>query len=210
MKRYIAAILAGLMTLAAASAPARSPDPWNTGLGQADGACLAFLFEVTFMKIDVAEMEAWLDAATAAEVSAARRDGKDLEDRVADILLAADEIVFRMEFARGGGYGKFRKGMNQNLEAGRKHGLIDEEGERAIQAGLDRMLAPLEEREAVEGDAILYHVTPDSVRMAYFDPEGQVLFDDTFTDGAWPSGIKGLFLARDSGFREKWGKSLDD
>jgi len=187
-----------------------SPDPWDTGLGRSENACLGFLFEVTFMKIDVAEMEAWLDDDTAVAVAAARASGDDLEDRVAEILLAADEMVIRMEFARDGGFGRMREGMSNNLESGQKQGLVSAAGVQSVLAGLDSMLTPLEEREAQEGDAVLYHLTPGAVRMAYFDPAGKVLFDRTFTDPDWPAGIKSIFLARDSKFREKWGRSLGD
>ncbi len=187
-----------------------SPDPWDTGLGRSDNACLGFLFEVTFMKIDVAEMEAWLDDDTAAAVAAARAEGKDLEDRVAEIMLGADNLVFRMEIARDGDLSKLRRGMGKNLEKAVQQGLIDAEGQQKVLDGLAALMDPLGDRKAMEGDVILYHITPEAVRMAYFDTEGRVLQEQTFTDPAWPAGIKGVFLTQGSKFRKKWGRSLKD
>ncbi len=61
-----------------------------------------------------------------------------------------------------------------------------------------------------EGTAATARITLQAVRVAYFSAEGKTLQEETFTDPAWPAGVKGIFLARGSKFREKWGRSLED
>lgn len=186
---------------------------WDEGLGDVEYSRLAFRFEVSFMKIDVADIEARLTPTEAASLGALVRQGKatrSLIDQAATVVLKADTVAFRFTFLRDGGLDRFLEGTRKNLERARKAGVISEAEYVSVWEGFRRTMKAVEERGARRGDQLLYRIQKDGVRMIFLGTEGHLLFDTTHTGEGWTRGIKGSFLARDSNYREKLIRSLWD
>ena len=100
---------------------------WSEGLGETSYGNPSFKFEVTFMKIDVADIEARLDPSTAADLEAIVKEGKSNSSRIekaASVLLAAENSAYRFTFLRDGGTGRFLEGTRSNLDSASKDGII--------------------------------------------------------------------------------------
>jgi len=181
-------------------------DEWNEGLGQAPNSVHSFLFEVTFMNIDVAIVEFQLDAQTATLVTAitAEGDANDSRmDRVGDTLLAAETIAFSMDIQRDTSTGKLLKGMLLNLERAWKAELISESEHELVSERLRAIFTLHDERGIQEGDKLMYRVQPDGVRVILLGVDGEILEDSYETGLAWTKGIKGIFVGPNSKLREK-------
>ena len=90
------------------------------GVGEGRHARLRFFFEVTFMKIDIAWIEAYLDPAAASTVERTVATGDYSKGRARALemaLLEGDPMLLRMELARSGGAGRFIGATRDNLEA---------------------------------------------------------------------------------------------
>lgn len=190
--------------------PAHLPEGWGADLDAGAGPDLGFLFEVTFMKIDVAFVDAYTAPAEDMALAAMRAVGErnsQREDAVVDHLLAADRIVFRFTLRRDGHGDRFHSGTRTNLEAARAADMIDDAELEAVWAGYNKAMDDLGERESAKGDQLIYAVDPDGVRMGYLDVAGTILFDVRHDGDAWARAIKGSFLAPESRFREKLARS---
>ncbi len=181
-------------------------DEWNEGLGQSPNAVHSFLFEVTFMNIDVAIVEYQLDAETAALVSTAIGEGDPNDscmDRVGEILLAAETIAFSMDMQRDTSSGRLLKGMLLNLERAWKSGLISESEHVLVSERLKVILGTQKERGVLEGDKLMYRVRSDGVRVGLLGVDGELLVDSLEAGTAWARGIKGVFVGPNSKLRDK-------
>ena len=187
-------------------------DEWSRGVGEGAFAKLAFKFEVTFMKIDVADIEARVAPATAAALSDLVQEGrldKESRNEAANLLLAADTVAFRFVFLRDGGLDRFLDGTRQNLEAGRNAGLLSSWEYTTIWDGFQRTMVPLNERGALAGDQLLYRVEPGKVRIMYLGVDGDPLIDTFHAGDFWARGIKGSFFSSGSRFRDELIRSLE-
>ncbi len=177
-------------------------DEWRAGLGETPQSVLSYLFEVTFMKIDIAVVEAMLSQGVATEV-AALVDQKDRVDLAANLLFDSETIAFGMTFQREGGLGKFIKGIQVNLERAMKVGLITAEQHVLVRDEFNALMDPHDERGAFKGDRLLFRIEPQSVRMIFLGVDDELLVDSTSENNAWVRGIKGVFLGKDSKLRTK-------
>ncbi len=181
-------------------------DEWSEGLGQTPNAVHSFLFEVTFMNIDVAIVEFQLDAQTATLVSTITAEGDPNDsrmDRVGDILLAAETIAFSMDIQRDTSTGKLLKGMLLNLERAWESELISESEHELVSERLRAIFTQHDERGIQEGDKLMYRVQPDGVRVILLGVDGEILEDSLESGPAWTKGIKGVFVGPNSKLREK-------
>ena len=208
MKIQIIAIFLCLMCFFA-SAPAQLPRPahWSAGLGEGPLGRLEFRFEVTFMKIDVADIEARLAPVTAAAlgevVTSGRGKKKDIA-RAADLLLAADSLAFRMTFLRDGGsrqvpggHAQEPRGLSQARDSSpRRNSNRSGKNSRPPWTAWARA-GPR------KGDQLLYRVDPGRSVDGICRRRRRRTHRRRPPGDHWARGIKGSFLARDSRFRKK-------
>jgi len=193
-----------LLTTLAASANVL--DEWSADLGASPEAKLSYLFEVTFMKIDVATVMARLDDETTQALAAIVSEGKRSDERTnraSDALLAADTIAFGMEFRRDGEFDRFLKGVLNNLEKAMEADIVTAEEHARIRDAFEALMLPHQERGAFQGDRLLFRVQADGVRVIYLGFDDQVLVDSFEAGGDWARGIKGVFAGEKSKLRKK-------
>ena len=185
---------------------AGAPDPAG-GLGETPGSRLAMKFEVTFMKIDVADVEAFLAPATAArlgETIGGREWSGDLR-RDLEAAMREDDgpVAVRMTLLRDAGLGRFLGGVLGGLEEVRKGGWISGAEEDSLRGVWEAAFAPLAERGVKKGDAYWSRVEGDSVRILHLDPEGAVQVEFTGEGEVWTRAVRGLYFDPGSPFCEK-------
>jgi len=211
----VAVLILAATSLGSAATLAQPPllAEWSRGVGEGAHANLAFKFEVTFMKIDVADIEARVTPATAAALGALVQEGKldkKRKNEAAELLLAAETVAFRLVFLREGGLDRFLEGTRQHLEAARNAGLLSAWEYSTIWDGLQRTMVTLNERGALAGDQLLYRVEPGKVRVMYLGDDGAPLVDTIHAGDFWARGIKGSFFSPGSRFRDKLIRSLEN
>ncbi len=196
-------------TAAAPSAVADSIPELYEGVGDGPHARLRFFFEVTFMKIDIAWVEAYLDPATASVVERVAGD-KSTSGRARALemaLLDGSPMLLRMELARGGGAGRFIGATRDNLEGAVECGSMNRDTFDRVWPRVEELLAPIDARGMEKGDAIHYRVDEDGVRIVYLDPDGKLLVDGTVEGREAARGFVGSFMCRETAFSENLIKS---
>jgi len=193
---------------ATAAAAAALEAAWTTGLGEEPGAVLGFLFEVTFMKIDVAEVEVRLadpDAAAIAVIvdEGGRNDRR--RDRVADVLHAAAPVAYGMTFKRDSDLGKFFKGMLGNMERAVAAGEITAPEYARVDREYRALMAPYGERGVRKGDRLLYRLDAGTGHLALIGVDGAVLLDQAL-DEVWTRAVRASFTGRESKMRDELGE----
>ena len=175
------------------------------GVGEGAHARLRFFFEVTFMKIDIAWVEAYLDSASASVVKrvAAEHYSKGGARALEAALLDGNPMLLRMELARGGGAGRFIGATRDNLEAAVECGSMGQTTFDELWSYVEELLAPVDQRGMEKGDAILYRIDGASVRIVYLGPAGQIIVDGTYEGAEAARGLVGSFLCRETAFSEK-------
>ena len=214
--------LAACSLLSADAKPAEIPAPFRAapdsipelyeGVGDGLHARLRFFFEVTFMKIDIAWVEAYLDPATASVVErmAGEKYTSGRARALEMALLDGSPMLLRMELARGGGAGRFIGATRDNLEGAVECGSMNRDTFDRVWPRVDELLAPIEARGMEKGDAIHYRVDEDRVRIVYLDPAGKLLVDGTVEGREAARGFVGSFMCRETAFSENLIKSAWD
>ena len=179
------------------------------GVGDGPHARLRFFFEVTFMKIDIAWVEAYLDPATASVVErvAAEKYTSGRARALEMALLGGSPMLLRMELARGGGAGRFIGATRDNLEGAVECGSMTRTTFDRVWPRVNELLAPIDARGMEKGDAIHYRVEDDLVRIVYLGPEGEILVDGTVEGREAARGFVGSFMCRETAFSENLIKS---
>ncbi len=181
-------------------------DRFYTGVGADPDATLEFLFEVTFMKIDVADVAAALPpAASAALVDAIAIDDKsDRRARIREVLTEADPVVCSMTFQRDADWGRLEKSLSRTWKAAEACGAVDATRRGEIELDMAAVMAPLVERGALEGDELLYRVDGDEVTIAYVTVDGELLAETTRTGADWADGVRAAFFCAESRYGKKF------
>lgn len=212
--RRLAANAAWLLLACVPMTVGRSAEmPLAMGVGDGVDARLAMHFEVTFMKIDVADIEAWLPPPTAArvaEVIATEENEGEARDLIAAEVLAADTLLISMEYARDSNHGRLMKGVRNGFQAARKSELVTEAWMEQMYGEMAPIFDPLVERGVLEGDRLVYRIDGDQLRVLYVDPAGTTLVESTFSGPEWTIGAKGAFFGEKSRFRKKLVQSVLD
>jgi hypothetical protein len=202
---------AGLLGLLASPALAGPEAELAQGLGTGAFAALQMRFEVTFMKIDVADVDVRLSSAAAREIEriAPVRDfSDDVADAIAAVLLETDTLLVRMKFRRDADFEKFLNGARNNLDAARRGGVISEEEFGEVYSGLASTMSSLDERGVKKGDTVCYRLDGSTLRIVYLDAGGAALVDESHGGSQWARGIKGSYFSKESRFRDKLIRSL--
>lgn len=193
------------LLLLALPAAAETAADWSAGLPHG----MEFLLEVTFMKIDVADVQVRLDDAAAAAVAAVKAEGKktgERRDRVADILHAAPSVAYGMTFQRSAEQAKFLKGMLANLEKAEEAGELTAAEHTAVREGLLALLAPHAARGGIEGDRMLYRIDGDAASFTYLGHDGELLATAAWNDPMWAKAFRAMHTGRKSKLRDKLGE----
>ncbi len=174
------------------------------GVGETPHSRLRFFFEVTFMKIDIAWVEAYLDPGTAAVVERVVSDEytKGRARALEMALLDGNPMLLRMELARGGGAGRFIGATRDNLRAAVKCGAMEQATFDDLWPFVETLLAPIDSRGMEKGDSIHYRVDGSSIRVVYLSPTGHVLVDGTYESEDAARGFVGSFMCREAAFSE--------
>jgi hypothetical protein len=173
------------------------------GVGEGRQAKLRFFFEVTFMKIDIAWIEAYLDPAAASTVERTVATGDYSKGRARALemaLLEGDPMLLRMELARSGGAGRFIGATRDNLEAAVECGAMGQETFDEMWPVVEELLDPVDERGMQTGDAIHYRIDGPAVRIVYLGPAGEVIVDGTYESVDAARGFVGSFMCRETAF----------
>jgi len=175
------------------------------GVGEGAHARLRFFFEVTFMKIDIAWIEVYLDPASAAVVERVASDdySKGRARSLEMALLDGDPMLLRMEIVRGGGAGPFIGATRDNLQAAVECGSMGQATFDELWPYVEELLSPVDQRGMEKGDAILYRIDGASVRIVYLGPAGEVIVDGIYEGAEAARGLVGSFLCRETAFSEK-------
>lgn len=200
-----------LPVLLAAPVQAAAPADLRGNLGSAPHAHLTMLFEVTFMSIDVATVDAYLteaDAARLEEWIQGDKLTKEAERGMQEVLLSADPVLVTMTFARDSGWGKFLNGIKGTLKTAAKCGFLSKEAAEQWGPLLEANFLSMEERGVMKNDAVYYLVEGNVVRTVYFDPQGEPLVDFSHENPDLAAGIRGGYFCEKSKFRKKLCKSL--
>lgn len=189
----------------------------HEGVGDGPHARLRFFFEVTFLKIDIAWIEAYLDPVTASAVErAVSMDYSKGRARALEMaLLDGDPMLLRMELARGGGAGRFIGATRDNLQAAVECGSMGQPAFDELWPYVEELLAPIDQRGMEKGDAIHYRIDGPSVRIVYLDQQGEPIVDGTYEGREAARGLVGSFLCRETAFSENlirsaWTRSRPD
>ena len=212
-------LLASLMAAVCLAGPASTGDPCLQapgavtdtlpelfeGVGEGSHARLRFFFEVTFMKIDIAWIEAYLDPASAEVVEqvTALEYSKGRARALEIALLAGDPMLLRMELARGGGAGRFIGATRDNLQAAVECGSMSQTTFEELWPYFEELLAPVDQRGMEKGDAILYRIDGSRARIVYLGPAGEIIVDGSYEGAEAARGFVGSFLCRETAFSEK-------
>jgi hypothetical protein len=206
--------LAFAMLCLATTAGGGTIEEFTLGLGGVDHAVLRMRFEVTFMKIDVADIEVLLTPATAEDVGrivAADGISKDEKiGRIAEQVLAADTLSVRMTYHRDGDFGRFEKGIRSSLDAALESGSLSTEERDAVWASLSGEFGALENRGVMKGEHLSYRVDDDRLIMVASVPDGSELLRIERTGQEFARWIKGGHFGEKSRFRKKLIESLLD
>lgn len=206
-------IVAAVFLLLATGAWSQGLKDLAEGLGRGDHSTLRMRFEVTLMKIDVADIEVLLTPSVSSgigDIAVGEGSKGDRIDQIAERLLDADTLMVRMTYLRDGDYGRFEKGIKSSLEAALKSESIDQREHDAIWVALSGELAPLADRGVMKGEDLVYHVDSDEFLMAVLTTEGEELLQVSCRGSEWADWIKGAFFGEESRFRKKLIESLLD
>jgi len=169
------------------------------------------LFEVTFMQIDVAEIDVFLadETAAAIEPHLAAKDEDARESGIADAILAAPELAVRMRFRRDTDLDRLLKGMRRNLEGATKDGFIDAAYLESLWTKIAADFQTLATRGVQKGDALTQRVGPNGVETMYSDAGGTALVHVERPGPEAAASVKGAYFGQSSRFRSKLIRSLE-
>ena len=208
---HLRTLLITLLAFLPGVTQAITPSDLTENLGTTDSSHLSMRFEVTFMKIDVADVDAFLTPDDAAAIKAipATTTGRDRREQIRDILLAAQSCVMRMTFLRDASWDRILKGIRKNLEAAAKERIITTEEFEMIWSQFQSDFHAMQARGVRKGDALYYRVDPEGVRCIFFGDDGTTLASVERTGDAHIRGTRGAFFGPKSRFSRKLIESLD-
>ncbi|MCP4292685.1 MAG: hypothetical protein GY780_12725 [bacterium] len=194
------------MILLPVSAFAGVPEELQPESGLVNFNCLSFLYEVTFMSIDVAVVEVCYEDSTAGLITSVVQnndpDQTSLKN-IEKILNETEKLVFSMTFQRDAGIDRLAKGSIKNLKRGMQNNLITENECQLLCQRFEELFSPFQERGGIEGDRLFYLVGANQVQLVFLGFDEEVLFDSLEEGEVWGRGVKSIFLGKDSKLREE-------
>lgn len=187
--------------------------PRLSNLPDAEGATLGMKLERTILGIDVLALTVRFDSATARAISKITADVEEpddeLERRLAELAIAPERAVARIEFLRGVSLDQFLGGITDDMGQAVEAGWIEPRTFEMLGDSLPPWFGFLEKRRIREGDLLLYGIRGDTLRTVFWGlDEGQILLDQTDVGREHALALLGAYFAPGSSFREDLIESL--
>ena len=161
-------------------------------------------YERTFLGVDVANVDVWVDDATRdrlRQLAENQRYSDELAERVAQTALSANDMTVQVQFLRNADLEEFLDAAHKNLERARNAGYISPNTFASAWGGVQRDFAGLANRGFKKGDVLLYRAPAGSLETVVKSKD-RVLLDVTSKDeGARRAMIASYFAPR-SDFRK--------
>src|SRR5512135_2213459 len=138
-------------------------------------------YERTFLGIDVASVDVWVDNATRdrfRQLAAGQRYSDPLAEQIARTALEAPDMSVQVQFLRDADLGEFLDAARKNLERARNAGYITPDTFATAWAGVKKDFAGLAQRGFHEGDVLRYHARPGFLQTTVTS-DNRVLLDVT-------------------------------
>lgn len=181
-------------------------------LGNEPASQLRMRFEVTFMRIDVADLEARVAPQVSALIEPmvlANEDTEAGKDRIATLLMAPEApILLTMTYLRDADYDRFSKGLRTSMKQAAESGAITESESESLSQVLLAASSALEESGVSVGGVLAHYIDGDDVHTVYMEPDGTVRVDDKRTNATLGRALRASWFGEKSRFREKLLKSL--
>lgn len=161
-------------------------------------------YERTFLGIDVANIDVWVDDATRdrlRQLTENQRYSDQLAERVAQVALAANDMTVQVQFLRGADLGEFLGAARKNLERARNAGYITPTTFANAWAGVQRDFAGMASRGFKKGDVLIYRAPPGSLETIV-KAKDRVLLDVTSRDEGSRRAMIASYFAPSSDFRK--------
>jgi hypothetical protein len=169
-------------------------------------------FEVTFMKIDVADLEARLSPRISSLIEPIVREGKRndaVEDAIVTLLMDPEgPTLLTMTYCRDADYDRFGKGLRTSMRQAAESGAISEAEQGELTTVLLEDSAPLEATGVSQGGLLAHYIDGDIVRTVYMEPDGTMPVDTSRTNATLGRALRASWFGAKSRFREKLLKSL--
>lgn len=196
-----------LATLVVGALPSlSSPD-----LAQGPFSSMHMMLQKTILKINVATIDVRVDKqaqARLAELARGKPYSDALAQQLAPVAIGAERAAVQMQLVRAVPLYRWMGVVRDNLKQARVAGLISQEIEQKVSAGLPQWFAALDKRGYEKGDRVLYAITPESLRTVVVSAGGQVLVDMTDADQGLRRVVLASYFAPGSDFREPLLRSL--
>jgi hypothetical protein len=181
------------------------------GVGEAPGSLLSMRFKVSIFRIDIADVTARVDAATALALEDALGD-EDLDDesfeRCLQILHSAPELAVTMEYLRDSDWKRFQKGRSKQYEYGVKAGLLNKEEATQLLQQFETQYLLLRERSVLKSDRMLTRRRGDSIQFLHVDASGQQIHSALQKGDLHVRAFLGGYLSTESPYARKLVESL--
>lgn len=200
-----------LFSLGTSPLGAATPDDLLADVGQTDASRLSMLLEATIFGVDVATVDAYLDAATAAglaQIVDQSKWGELARKRAEATLLASDSFAVSMRFLRDVSWERYLENTRRNIEGGVEVGVITEAEFERLWAQYVEDFASMNDRGVKEGDTIYYRIDAGRVQTVYYDAAGNILVHVDRDGDERVRSTRGAFFGRESEFQEDLIRSL--
>ncbi len=161
-------------------------------------------YERTFLGIDVANVDVWVDSATRdrlRQLAAGQRYSDPLAEQIARTALEAPDMSVQVQFLRDADLGEFLDAARKNLERARNAGYITPDTFATAWAGVKKDFAGLAQHGFHEGDVLRYHARPNFLQTTVTS-DNRVLLDVTSNEEGSRRAMIASYFAPRSDFRK--------
>lgn len=178
--------------------------------GQTGRVVMHTVLEKTLLSVDVLSLDVCVDSAASARIREllAMADGDGVEDSIAAMAVAANDVIGRIEFLRNVSFEQFIDGIVEEQRKAVSAGWLDDSTHTAVRASLPQWFGFLEERNVKDGDVIVYHITGDTIHTTFTAVDGTVMLDRFDAGPSRRRSIVVTWFAPGSGFRKGLLRSL--
>ena len=167
-------------------------------------------YERTWFKVDVANVDVWVDEATRdrfRELAAGQRYSEQVAERIAQSALQAEDVDVQVEFLRRASLDEFLDAARDNLACARDARYISQDTFASAWRGVQRDFSSFAQRGFKSGDRLRYRAHPGSLQTIVKSGD-RVLLDLTSRDVGARRAMIASYFAPGSDFRKGLIKDL--